>query len=341
MAKNDNLKDFVTDLADAIREKKGTTDLINPQDFADEIRSIEGASPFAVDFGEDVAAQSAEMIDTLKEDLEYYYEIERQRAAGEVTDAQLLASEEFKKKIAWWPKGMSTPNTQFLYRYSNMRVINWEFPSNSYNRYPYTSRHLSIFAPDVSKIQADFGMFLLYGSIERPISLRFDLLTTIRNSAFMRIHCPSIVVDMPLLQSYTGDFMRSIFADIISLNAPSLASGTNLMRDCECREMYADISSMTTASLCFYNNTNIQEVLKVKGLQVSINISFGSNLGLDSIKYILDNCQAREDGASYTLTLNATVKQNFLNKCTEGHEDYDAEYAASLASANAKGLTLA
>lgn len=40
MAKNDNLKDFVTDLADAIREKKGTTDLINPQDFADEIRNL-------------------------------------------------------------------------------------------------------------------------------------------------------------------------------------------------------------------------------------------------------------------------------------------------------------
>ena len=41
MAKNDNLKDFVTDIADAIREKKGTTDLINPQNFSDEIRNIE------------------------------------------------------------------------------------------------------------------------------------------------------------------------------------------------------------------------------------------------------------------------------------------------------------
>ena len=40
MAKNDNLKDFLTDVADAIREKKGTTDLINPQDFSDEIRTL-------------------------------------------------------------------------------------------------------------------------------------------------------------------------------------------------------------------------------------------------------------------------------------------------------------
>lgn len=42
MSKQDNLTDFLTDVADAIREKKGTTDKINPQNFSEEIRSIEG-----------------------------------------------------------------------------------------------------------------------------------------------------------------------------------------------------------------------------------------------------------------------------------------------------------
>ena len=41
MAKNNNLTDFLTGVADAIRNKKGTTDLINPQDFESEILSIE------------------------------------------------------------------------------------------------------------------------------------------------------------------------------------------------------------------------------------------------------------------------------------------------------------
>lgn len=41
MAKNDNLTDFLTDVANAIRTKKGTTDLINPQDFSSEIESIQ------------------------------------------------------------------------------------------------------------------------------------------------------------------------------------------------------------------------------------------------------------------------------------------------------------
>ena len=40
MAKNNNLTDFLTDVADAIRTKKGTTTKINPQDFSSEIASI-------------------------------------------------------------------------------------------------------------------------------------------------------------------------------------------------------------------------------------------------------------------------------------------------------------
>ena len=42
MSKADNLKDFLTDVADAIRAKKGSTDLINPQAFSSEIASLSG-----------------------------------------------------------------------------------------------------------------------------------------------------------------------------------------------------------------------------------------------------------------------------------------------------------
>lgn len=41
MAKTDNIIDFLGDVADAIREKKETTEPIAAQDFADEIKSIE------------------------------------------------------------------------------------------------------------------------------------------------------------------------------------------------------------------------------------------------------------------------------------------------------------
>lgn len=44
MSKNNNLGDFLKDLANAIREKKGSTELINPQNFSDEIRNLQGKS---------------------------------------------------------------------------------------------------------------------------------------------------------------------------------------------------------------------------------------------------------------------------------------------------------
>lgn len=51
MSKQDNLTDFLTDVADAIRAKKGTTDKINPQDFSDEIKNLpSGGAPTPCEF---------------------------------------------------------------------------------------------------------------------------------------------------------------------------------------------------------------------------------------------------------------------------------------------------
>lgn len=52
MSKENNLTDFLVDVADAIREKKGTTEMINPQNFSEEIRSIESGGE--EDYSDDV-----------------------------------------------------------------------------------------------------------------------------------------------------------------------------------------------------------------------------------------------------------------------------------------------
>ena len=130
--KTDNLTDFLTDVADAIRAKKGTTDKINPQDFSNEIRRlpIGDASPFAIDFGEEIASGNPTFINALQEDINYYNEIQRKRASGEITnDAELAKSQEFRDKIAWWPKGMS-PDT-FASNYTRIpykRLKSFVFP---------------------------------------------------------------------------------------------------------------------------------------------------------------------------------------------------------------------
>ena len=50
MAKNDNLSDFMADIADAIRAKKGTSEPINAQDFSAEIASIEGGGGSTMEY---------------------------------------------------------------------------------------------------------------------------------------------------------------------------------------------------------------------------------------------------------------------------------------------------
>lgn len=51
MAKNDNLTHYLSDLANAIREKEGSTDPINAQDFSEKIRSMSiGSDPGFLDY---------------------------------------------------------------------------------------------------------------------------------------------------------------------------------------------------------------------------------------------------------------------------------------------------
>ena len=55
MSKENNLHDFLTDIADAVREKKGTSEPINAQNLSEEIRGIES--------GGDVYVFSEDMVD--------------------------------------------------------------------------------------------------------------------------------------------------------------------------------------------------------------------------------------------------------------------------------------
>lgn len=48
MAKTDNLTDFLTNIADAIRTVEGSTDAINPQDFEAKITALKLSVPIEI-----------------------------------------------------------------------------------------------------------------------------------------------------------------------------------------------------------------------------------------------------------------------------------------------------
>lgn len=117
MAKNDNLKDFLVDVADAIREKKGTTDLINPQSFSDEIRAFEiGGGGGAIWTGhadaeglraigwtdEDIAYYQENGVNWNEEDDEYHKVSEDNKALYGVLTADNIQT--YKDRIVYLPK---------------------------------------------------------------------------------------------------------------------------------------------------------------------------------------------------------------------------------------------
>lgn len=84
MAKDNNIQDFLTDVADAIREKKGTTDLINPQDFSSEIASIQSGGDI---WGFDTIGYTPRN-SPIAERIEYSAEQKRRFESGEITNFQ-------------------------------------------------------------------------------------------------------------------------------------------------------------------------------------------------------------------------------------------------------------
>ena len=78
MAKTDNLKDFLTDVADAIREKSGESGLINPQDFSARIAAIQtgggggGETPSRPSWTGHADVEGLKAIGWTDEDIAYY-----------------------------------------------------------------------------------------------------------------------------------------------------------------------------------------------------------------------------------------------------------------------------
>ena len=112
MGKDNNLHDYLSDIADAIREKKNSTGPINAQDFSTEIRDIsssqwtghadiEGLKAIGWD-DEDIAYYQRYGVNWMEEDDEYHKVSEDNKALYGVLTADNI--QEYKDRIVYLPK---------------------------------------------------------------------------------------------------------------------------------------------------------------------------------------------------------------------------------------------
>ncbi|MBR2862389.1 MAG: leucine-rich repeat protein [Bacteroidaceae bacterium] len=327
-----------------------------------EIQQGGGGSQFAIDFGEEIYTNNAYTMTAEQEDIDYYNQIQAERAAyaagtGGRSDAEILADPEFKRKIAWWPKGMDVVLPK---RYVNLRTLPKFTPTSCFQGFQYTFHLKDVYNVDFSQAK-DFNSAFYYSGIEK-LRLKatatniYSLCYTCVNLKEVYLECNGTAND------FGSGFLNCLNLIEAILIIPAVNNISNLFQGCQSlRKVSIENPNLTNVTNAFSGVVNLEEISiditnigsiigwskmqslidgRIKGLKASLTIE-SQYLTMASVKYILDNCQAREDGAAYTLTLHADVKAAFMAKCTEGDENYDAEYAATLAAANAKGLTIA
>lgn len=177
MAKNDNLKDFLTDVADAIREKKGSTDLINPQDFSSEIANIQSGGRDWSEIGYD-----AEPL-FIEEGFAYAKEI-KDNWDDSATSMRSKYSRD--KQLLVFPDVDTSKVGDMMsaFEYSTLMFIPVNFSFESVSNMAYAFRqtplhgNLSLRLPKVTTMNSVFYYCICINEVEITYA---PLLTTLRN----------------------------------------------------------------------------------------------------------------------------------------------------------------
>lgn len=353
------IKDAKEELRGAINAKGGTlADDAKLSDFKDAVEGLpSGGSAFAVDFGEEIATGNPYFIGALQEDIDYYNQIQAERAAyaagtGGRSDADIQKDPEFTRKIAWWPKGMAVVLPK---RYVNLRTLPKFTPITCFQGFQYAFNLKDVYNVDFSQAK-DFNSAFYYSGIAK-LRLKVSA-TNILGICSGCCNLKEVYLECEGTANSLGSgFQNCFYLTEAILIIPAVNTISNIFQGCiELRKVSIESSNLTNVTNAFSGTNAMEEISiditnigsitgwgkmpslidgRIKGLKASLIIE-SQYLTMDSIKYILDNCQAREDGASYTLTLQVDVKARFMAKCDE-----DASYAEALANATAKGLTIA
>lgn len=297
MSKQDNLTDFLTDVADAIRKKKGTSDLINPQNFSEEIRNlpsggkrwtghadVEGLKAIGWD-DNDIAYFQEHGVDWDEEYDDYFKVSDDNKALYGVLTADNIQG--YKNRIVYLPKIDTSARKSFSSFLNNsfsliaVPFLDTSNAENMSNMFGQCYAVKCIPPMETSKVINMSNMFTRCYSIKFIPPLNTISVTNI-NSMFAV--CNSIEFIPPLSTSSVSNFGY-------------LFDGCNSMRDVPS----LDVLKATNVTGLFNNCNNLAHI-KIKNLAMSVSASTASLISKDSLLYMINNEAAT---SAITITLHS------------------------------------
>lgn len=307
MAKTDNLADYLVDIANAIREKKGTNEAINAQDFASEIASIESGGGNGWTGHAD--AEGLRAIGWTEEDITYYQEngvdwnaeddhlhlvSEDNKALYGVLTADNISS--YKDRIVYLPK----IDTSALINMSNL----------------FKDCHNMVAIPtiDTSRVTQMGSIFANCYQLRTIPPLELGRVINM-SSAFSACYALRSVPPLPT-ESVTA--MTNLFANCNSLRSiPMLDTSKVTTLNYAFNYCYSiekiyltDVNATTSMSYTF-NNCTALRILQMRGAQVAYSLNTSRPLAKESLIYLINNVATDSD---ITITLSTITYDRYATE---------------------------
>ena len=337
MSKTDNLHDYLSDLADAIREKKGTTEPINAQSFAEEIRTIESGNGWtghadveglkAIGWDdEDIAYYQKYGVNWNAEDDEYHKVSDDNKALYGVLTASNIQT--YRDRIVYLPKidfsGLTSMAEIFqgcvamiavpMLNTSNVTNMSYMF---------HTCRALACVPKfDTHNVTNMSYMFVNCSSL--TTIPHFDTSNVLNMNTIFNA-CPALKT-IPLLNTSKVNNMSYMFNACRSLRYippfdTNKVTGMNFMfLNCSSLRIIPHLDCQKVTQISTFSECYSLTTMKLENIKISLNISYSALLSKESLLYIINNEAATSD---ITITLHSYAYQRLAE---------DADIVAALAN---------